>query len=86
MGFSIWHLLMVLLIVALVFGTKKLRNIGGDLGIALKNFKSGIKEAAQDDDKAFGKQPDRFIPSEHEQVYEGQASETKTRVRDEDSA
>ena len=38
---SIWHWLIVLLIVALVFGTKKLRNIGGDLGGAVKGFKEG---------------------------------------------
>jgi sec-independent protein translocase protein TatA len=42
---SIWHWLIVLLIVALVFGTKKLRNIGGDLGGAVKGFKEGMKEA-----------------------------------------
>jgi sec-independent protein translocase protein TatA len=41
---SIWHWLIVLLIVALVFGTKKLRNIGGDLGGAVKGFKEGMKE------------------------------------------
>jgi len=42
---SIWHWLIVLLIVALVFGTKKLRNIGSDLGVAVKGFKEGTKEA-----------------------------------------
>jgi len=42
---SIWHWLIVLLIVALVFGTKKLRNIGSDLGVAVKAFKEGTKEA-----------------------------------------
>jgi sec-independent protein translocase protein TatA len=41
---SIWHWLIVLLIVALVFGTKKLRNIGADLGSAVKGFKEGIKD------------------------------------------
>ena len=41
---SIWHWLIVLLIVALVFVTKKLRNIGGDLGGAVKGFKEGMKE------------------------------------------
>jgi sec-independent protein translocase protein TatA len=41
---SIWHWLIVLLIVALVFGTKKLRNIGSDLGSAVKGFKDGMKE------------------------------------------
>jgi sec-independent protein translocase protein TatA len=42
---SIWHWLIVLLIVALVFGTRKLRNIGTDLGGAIKGFKEGVKEA-----------------------------------------
>lgn len=41
---SIWHWMIVLLIVALVFGTKKLRNIGGDLGVAVKGFKDGMAE------------------------------------------
>ena len=44
MGISIWQLLIILLIVALLFGTKKLRNIGGDLGNAIKSFRSAIKE------------------------------------------
>jgi len=42
-SFSIWHWLIVLLIVVLIFGTKKLRNIGGDLGGAVKGFKEGMK-------------------------------------------
>jgi len=44
-GLSIWHWLIVLLIVALVFGTKKLRNIGSDLGGAVKGFKDGMRDA-----------------------------------------
>lgn len=47
-SFSIWHWLVVLVIVALVFGTKKLRNIGSDLGGAVKGFKEGMKEANSD--------------------------------------
>ncbi len=43
-SFSIWHWLIVLLIVVLVFGTKKLRNIGQDLGGAVKGFKDGMKD------------------------------------------
>lgn len=43
-SFSIWHWLIVLVIVLLVFGTKKLRNIGSDLGGAVKGFKEGMKE------------------------------------------
>jgi sec-independent protein translocase protein TatA len=47
MGISMPQLLIILLVVALIFGTKKLRNIGGDLGSAVKGFKKGIS----DDDK-----------------------------------
>lgn len=47
-SFSIWHWLIVLVIVMLVFGTKKLRNVGQDLGGAVKGFKDGMKEANAD--------------------------------------
>jgi sec-independent protein translocase protein TatA len=46
-SFSIWHWLIVLLIVVMVFGTKKLRNMGGDLGGAVKGFKDGMREGGQ---------------------------------------
>jgi sec-independent protein translocase protein TatA len=46
-SFSIWHWLIVLVIVMLVFGTKKLRNIGQDLGGAVKGFKDGIKTSEE---------------------------------------
>ena len=46
-GFSIWHWLIVLLIVVMVFGTKKLKNMGGDLGGAVKGFKDGMKDGGQ---------------------------------------
>ena len=45
---SIWHWIVVLVIVMLVFGTKKLRNIGTDLGSAVRGFKEGVKESAAD--------------------------------------
>jgi sec-independent protein translocase protein TatA len=51
-SFSIWHWLVVLLVVVLIFGTKKLKNIGSDLGGAVKGFKDGMKtggDAAADD-------------------------------------
>jgi sec-independent protein translocase protein TatA len=47
-SFSIWHWLIVLLIIVLIFGTKKLRNIGQDLGGAVKGFKEGMKEGTSD--------------------------------------
>lgn len=46
-SFSIWHWLIVLLIVVMVFGTKKLRNIGQDLGGAVKGFKDGMREGGE---------------------------------------
>jgi len=45
-SFSVWHWLIVLLIVVLVFGTKKLKNMGSDLGGAVKGFKDGMKDGA----------------------------------------
>ena len=45
-GLSIWHWLIVLVVVVLIFGTKKLRNIGQDLGGAVKGFKEGMKTEA----------------------------------------
>lgn len=57
-SFSIWHWLIVLLVVILIFGTKKLRNLGSDLGGAVKGFKEGMrtedgtaKEQLENDDK-----------------------------------
>jgi sec-independent protein translocase protein TatA len=47
-SFSIWHWLIVLVIVALIFGTKKLRNMGEDLGGAVKGFKKGMKDANEE--------------------------------------
>jgi sec-independent protein translocase protein TatA len=47
-SFSIWHWLIVLLIVVLVFGTKKLKNIGQDLGGAVKGFKDGMRDGTTD--------------------------------------
>ena len=49
-SFSIWHWLIVLLVVVLIFGTKKLKNIGADLGQAEKGFKDGVKSGGETDD------------------------------------
>lgn len=51
-SFSVWHWLIVLLIVVLVFGTKKLKNIGSDLGGAVKGFKDGVKDGNSQADPA----------------------------------
>ena len=69
-SFSIWHWLIVLAIVLVVFGTKKLRNIGGDVGGAVKSFKEALKDGEQNkvDD----------TPN-HGQTIEGEVKE-KTKV------
>ncbi len=51
-SFSIWHWLIVLLVVVVIFGTKKLRNIGSDLGSAVKGFKDGMKGASEPEAEA----------------------------------
>ncbi|MBC8056545.1 MAG: Sec-independent protein translocase subunit TatA [Rhizobiales bacterium] len=51
-SFSIWHWLIVLLVVVLIFGTKKLTNIGKDLGGAVKGFKDGVKDGGAPADGA----------------------------------
>lgn len=57
-SFSIWHWLIVLLVVVLIFGTKKLKNIGADLGSAVKGFKDGVKGAGDvADEQAAGGAP-----------------------------
>jgi len=59
-GLSIWHWLIVLLVVVLIFGTKKLRNIGQDLGGAVKGFKEGMKTG----DEAAGAAKDADAPAQ----------------------
>ena len=52
MGISIWQLLIVRVIVMLLFGTKKLRNLGSDLGGAVKGFRSAVKQGSDEADEA----------------------------------
>ena len=52
MGISVWQLLILLAVVILIFGTKKLKNIGGALGSAIKGFKSAVKDGDKDGDNA----------------------------------
>jgi sec-independent protein translocase protein TatA len=64
-SFSIWHWLIVLLIVVMVFGTKKLKNIGSDLGGAVKGFKDGMKEGtAPAEDKPAAQVTGQAAPAE----------------------
>ncbi len=74
-SFSIWHWLIVLLVVVLVFGTKKLRNIGGDLGSAVKGFKDGMK--SEEDKSAQSKAE---IPPTAGHTIEGEARKETPKV------
>ena len=67
-GISIWQLLIVLVIVLLLFGTKRLKNIGSDLGNAVKGFKGAMKDGGDDADKQ------RLEKADEESVIEGEAS------------
>ena len=73
-SFSIWHWLIVLLVVVLIFGTKKLRNIGTDLGSAVKGFKDGMKAEEE-------KAPAKAELTATGQTIEGEAKkETQTKA------
>jgi sec-independent protein translocase protein TatA len=73
-SFSIWHWLIVLLVVVLIFGTKKLRNLGSDLGGAVRGFKDGMK--TEEDKPSTAKTE---IPPSAGQTIEGEVKE-KTRA------
>ena len=74
-SFSIWHWLIVLLVVILIFGTKKLANIGKDVGSAVKGFKDGMKS---EDDKAAHAKAE--IPPSAGQTIEGEAKKETPKV------
>jgi sec-independent protein translocase protein TatA len=70
-GISIWQLLIILLIVILIFGAKKIRNIGSDLGSAIKNFKQAVKEGEE------GEEESAQAENQPGKVIEGEVTEKK---------
>ncbi|MGB8338414.1 MAG: Sec-independent protein translocase subunit TatA [Burkholderiales bacterium] len=70
-SFSIWHWLIVLVIVMLIFGTKKLRNMGSDLGGAVKGFKEGMKDG--------DKPADQIDAAGKSQTYDNEAAKDKNK-------
>lgn len=72
--FSIWHWLIVLVVVVLLFGTKKLRNVGGDLGAAIRSFRKGLNEAQDDEAGKLeqGKAEPGRLDSEQQKTRSGQ--------------
>jgi sec-independent protein translocase protein TatA len=78
MGISIWQLLIILAIVLIIFGAKKLRNLGSDVGGAVKGFKDSMKEGEDKDKSGEGKT--KKIASDGGNVIEGEVvSKKKTK-------
>ena len=77
-GIGIWQLLIVLVIVLLLFGTKRLKNIGSDLGGAIKGFKGAVKDGKKEADKA------RLEKADDEDVIEGEVTNKEESVSSED--
>ena len=75
-GLSIWHLLVVLVIVLVVFGTKRLRSIGSDLGGAIKSFRQAVK----DENEASTDKPKQPGQSDTGRIIDGEATREKDKV------
>lgn len=81
MGFNIWNVVIVLLIVILLFGTKKLRNVGGDLGSALKGFKKALSEDETNADKKEADKTDADFESVEDQTSSEKKSASDSTVK-----
>ena len=74
-GIHIWHLLILLVIVMMVFGTKRLGSLGSDLGNAIKGFRSAMNE---DKDKDKNKEPEKVIDNLQGEAHARETAETDT--------
>ncbi len=74
MGISIWQLLIILLIVVLLFGTKKLRSIGKDMGGAVKGFRDAMREEEKNDKEEQATAPESLEHKEAERIIEGEVT------------
>jgi sec-independent protein translocase protein TatA len=74
MGISIWQLLIVLVIVLVIFGTKKLRNFGGDLGGAIKGFKQAVKEGEGEEGAKEKEKEEEKLEDQSGRVIEGEVT------------
>lgn len=79
-GIGVWQLLIVLVIVLLLFGTKRLKNIGSDLGNAIKGFKG----AMSDSEKKAAAEKEKLVQDESESVIEGEVTEKQVSGAPED--
>ena len=77
-GISIWQLIIILAIVLLLFGTKKLRNLGGDLGGAIKGFKKAVKDGeGEENDKS-----SEHLEKSEGNVIEGEVTKEESKEKD----
>ena len=74
-GISMWQLMILLLIVVLVFGTKRLRNMGGDLGAAVKGFRKGMEDPNADEDEKL--EPDQIAADEKNESAAAEPAKNK---------
>lgn len=72
MGPSIWQLVIVLVIVLLLFGAKRLRNVGGDLGSAIKGFRSAMKDGTAEEKKSI--EDEKLVNQTEEKIIEGEVT------------
>jgi sec-independent protein translocase protein TatA len=72
MGPSIWQLVIVLVIVLLLFGAKRLRNVGGDLGSAIKGFRSAMKDGSSEEKKSI--EDEKLANQSEEKIIEGEVT------------
>jgi len=81
-GISLWQLLIVLLIVVLIFGTKKLRSMGGDLGSAVRSFRSAMSGDDDDDKRRDGDTPDSLPGAGREAAFDSETRREKDTEHD----
>ncbi len=76
MGISVWQLLIILAIVLVLFGAKRIRNLGGDLGEAVKGFRSAVKEETEENGEKKAEEGTEKLEkaAEDEEVIEGEAT------------
>ncbi len=75
-GISMWQLLILLLIVVLVFGTKRLRNMGGDLGAAVKGFRKGMEDARDEGEEKL--EPDQIAAEKRTEANSEEPAKNKS--------
>ncbi len=83
-GISIWQLLIVLVIVLLLFGTKKLRGMGSDIGGAVKGFRESVSDGKGDDKDELKADPipDELAHKEANRVIDGEATQSEVKEKD----